>query len=136
MPQLSVPVCRKPSTADRVEVGHRMNKLMQKVSTIVVGSGNTVRTYRSAGEMPPAVQRKMDEALSGENSATLLIADERGRQEILKSLRGQETDLDSRLISALASRHKEQPARRRWRLSTRGWIEIGVLALIALVCAS
>ena len=107
-----------------------MNKLMQKVSTIVVGNGNTVRTYRSADEMPPAVQRQMDRALSGENSATLLIADERGRQEILKSLRGQETDLDSRLISALASRQREQPAPRRWRLSTRGWIEIGVLAVI------
>lgn len=110
-----------------------MDKLMQKVSTIVVGNGNTVRTYRSAEEMPPAVQRQMDQALSGENSATLLIADERGRQEILKSLRGQETDLDSRLISALANRQREQPAPRRWRLSTRGWIEIGVLSLIGLV---
>jgi len=109
-----------------------MNKLMQKVSTIVVGSGNTVRTYRSAEEMPPAVQRQMDQALSGENSATLLIADERGRQEILKSLRGQETDLDSRLISALASRRKDQPAPRSWRLSTRGWIEVGVLSLIGV----
>lgn len=109
-----------------------MNKLMQKVSTIVVGSGNTVRTYRSTEEMPPAVQRQMDRALSGENSATLLIADERGRQEILKSLRGQETDLDSRLISALATRQREQAAPRRWRLSTRGWIEVGVLALIGV----
>lgn len=107
-----------------------MSKLMQKVSTIVVGSGNTVRTYRSAEEMPPAVQRQMDQALAGENSATLLIADERGRQEILKSLRGQDSDLDSRLISALASRQREQPAPRRWRLSTRGWIELGVLGLI------
>lgn len=110
-----------------------MSKLMQKVSTIVVGAGNTVRTYRSIDEMPPSVQQQMDRALSGENSATLLIADERGRQEILKSLRGQQTDLDSRLISALAARRKDQPAPRRWRLSTRGWIEIGVLVLIGFV---
>lgn len=110
-----------------------MSKLMQKVSTIVVGAGNTVRTYRSPEEMPPAVQEQMERALSGENSATLLIADERGRQEILRSLRGQESALDSRLISALASRRKEQPAPRRWRLSTRGWVELGVLVAIALL---
>ena len=109
-----------------------MSKLMQKVSTIVVGAGSTVRTYRSLEEMPPAVQEQMDRALSGENSATLLIADERGRQEILNSLRGQESELDSRLISALATRRKEQTVQPRWRLSTRGWIELGVLSLLAV----
>lgn len=110
-----------------------MSKLRQKVSTIVVGAGGSVRTYRSLDEVPPAVQEQMDRALSGENSATLLIADERGRQEILKSLRGQESELDSRLISALSTRRKEPEAPSRWRISTLGWIELGVASLLAVL---
>lgn len=111
-----------------------MNRLVHKVSTIVVGSGARPRSFRSLDELPEHLRKRLDDATGGENSATLLIADERGRQEILKSLRGQKSALDSRLISSLSARLREQrqQAAPRFRLSKRSWLEIGLLAVIAV----
>ena len=110
-----------------------MNRLVHKVSTIVVGSGGRPKSFRSLDEMPEGLRRQLDDATAGENSATLLIADERGRNEILKTLRGQKSELDSRLISTLSARMREQrQSKRKVRLSARSWMEIGLLAVIVI----
>jgi len=110
-----------------------MNRLVHKVSTILVAAGGPARSFPSLEEMPQDLRKRLDEATAGENSATLLIADERGRQEILKTLRGQKSDLDSRLISSLSARVKERrPVKRIPRLSARSWMEIALLVVIAI----
>jgi hypothetical protein len=47
------------------------------------------------------------ESTSGNNAATVLIADEGGRKQILRSLQGQSTPLESRLLGSIAERIRQ-----------------------------
>jgi hypothetical protein len=58
------------------------------MSTIIVSIGGRTRTFRSLAEVPPALRRRIAQCTSGGNSATLVIADEKGRDEILNSREG------------------------------------------------
>lgn len=58
-----------------------------KHSTILIAAGKRTELYRSLDQVPPALLRKLKECTGGSNAGTILIADERGREEILRSLR-------------------------------------------------
>ncbi|HEU0142947.1 MAG TPA: hypothetical protein VFQ79_24720 [Bryobacteraceae bacterium] len=58
-----------------------------KHSTILIAAGKRTEVYRSLDQVPPALLRKLKECTGGSNAGTILIADERGREEILRSLR-------------------------------------------------
>lgn len=54
--------------------------------------------------VPPPLRRKLRQTTRGLNSATILIADRRGREELVRALQGQESDVRSRLVETLKAR--------------------------------
>src|ERR1700676_3399962 len=116
-----------------LELGPSMPRLTVKSSTIFISVGNKTKVYRSVAEVPPPLRKKLEQSTSGINSATILIADRRGRQELIQALRGLPSDIRSRVASSLeAPAEGERPVPGpRWR---DWWVEILLpLALGVLV---
>lgn len=57
-----------------------------RTSTILISVGGRTEVYRSLEQVPKPLRRRLEETTASRNSGTILIADRRGRQEILKSL--------------------------------------------------
>ena len=58
-----------------------------KTASILISVGDAEGVYRSVDELPEPLRAKFTVATQGLNSATILIADRRGRQEIARALR-------------------------------------------------
>ena len=84
-----------------------------RTSTIYVATGEDTVVYRSFDDVPPRLRRKLDEFTSGKNSATILIADRRGRDEILRAIHALPQEARNRLLAAVGERIIEQPRKRR-----------------------
>jgi len=78
-----------------------MQRLTLKTSTILVSKGNRTQIFHSVREVPPMLRRELEESTNSFNSATILIADRRGKEEILKALNGLPASLRSRLAMSL-----------------------------------
>lgn len=55
--------------------------------SILISTRHGQRVYGSPEEVPPELRRPLEKAIEGELTTTILIADERGRQEALRRLR-------------------------------------------------
>ena len=64
-----------------------MTRLTTRSSTIFIATGAHTGVYRSVNEIPPALRRKLQDSTRSMNSATILIADRRGREEISRVMR-------------------------------------------------
>jgi hypothetical protein len=112
-----------------------MTRLTARTSTIFIAIGEDTRVYRSVSEIPPALRRKLEESTQSMNSATILIADKRGREELLRALQqGANGDPSPSLGASL---HPAEPAeppssiqRRRPLFSWRRWLEVLVPAAL------
>ncbi len=65
-----------------------MTKLTAKSSTIFIASGDRTRVYHSLSDVPPVLRRRLEQSTRGVHSATILIADRRGREELVRALKG------------------------------------------------
>ena len=79
-----------------------MERLTIKTSTIFIAKGGRTRVYSSVNDVPPKLRKQLEQSTNGFNSATILIADRRGRDEILRALNGLPSGLRTRLASSLA----------------------------------
>ncbi len=110
-----------------------MEKLTAKSSTIFIATSDETRVYRSVGEVPPHLRRRLGESTSGSNSATILIADKRGREELVRALQGLPSEVQSRLATTLRTNQKRQSAvtiHGRRGINLRLWL--GILAPVAV----
>ena len=114
-----------------------MHRVTVKTSTIFIAKGGKTKVYRTVQEMPPRLRAEMEQSTNGFNSATILIADRRGREEIVRALQGMPSALRTRLASSLAPGSPQAPApSRRASLSTfvhflrRNWLEIVLPAAV------
>ena len=78
-----------------------MQRLTVKTSTIIVSKGNRTHIFHSEREVPPTLRRELEESTNSFNSATILIADRRGKEEIMKALNGLTPSLRNRLAISL-----------------------------------
>jgi|SRR5579862_872436 len=107
-----------------------MHRVTIKTSTIFIAKGGKTQVYHSVQEVPPRLRKELEESTNGFNSATILIADRRGRAEILRALNGLPSGLRSRLASTLAPTPvpsvTPSPARSAAALAflRRNWAEI------------
>jgi hypothetical protein len=113
-----------------------MHRVTVKTSTIFIAKGGKTRVYHSVDEVPPKLRRQLEESTNGFNSATILIADRKGREEIVRALNGLPSGLRSRLASSLAS--KLPSAERVKSLSLlgflrRNWAEIALPGAVGLI---
>ncbi len=86
--------------------------------------------FRSVTEVPARLRRELEESTNSFNSATILIADRRGREEIVRALNGMPSTLRTRLASSLS---EKEPAKSsfdgakpaKWVIFLRrNWVEI------------
>lgn len=78
-----------------------MQRVTLKTSTIFISKGGDTRVYRSVAEIPADLRQQLEDCTNGFNSATILIADRRGREEIRRALNGMPSTLRTRLASSL-----------------------------------
>lgn len=81
-------------------------RVTHKTATILISAGGRSRTFKSLNEVPPDLRERLAESTSGPYSATLLIADQNGRREIVRSLQGQPSAIESRWIRSFAGRNQ------------------------------
>ncbi len=108
-----------------------------QTSTVVIASGGEHLVYRSVEDVPPGLRTKLLKSTNGTNSATILIADQRGRKEIAKAMRNLPGPAQRRLMhSVLAGEAAATaadwltPARKRRIVAL---VVLLALAIIALV---
>jgi hypothetical protein len=112
-----------------------MAHLTAKSSTIFISAEGEMKVYRSVDDVPEHLRKRLVESTHGVNAASILIADKRGREELVRALQGRPSDLQCRVVETLRSRKREvEPAPRktsRWskplwqRLkSVRTWVEL------------
>jgi hypothetical protein len=103
-----------------------MDRLTVKTSTIFISSGGKTKVFRSVEEVPPDLRRKLQESTSGINAATILIADRKGREEIVKALQGLPSGLKPRPARSRAARLKR-------RMDWKTWVEILLPGVVGLL---
>jgi hypothetical protein len=96
-----------------------MPRVTVKTSTIFISVGDKTRVFRSVEEVPPRLRKKLEQSTNGMNSATILIADRRGREEIVKAIRGLPSSVRSRLAGTLVN--PERPKPETPSLGERAW---------------
>jgi hypothetical protein len=90
-----------------------MHRVTLKTSTIFIAKSGRTRVFHSVGEIPQDLRRELEDSTNGFNSATILIADRRGREEIRRALNGLPSSLRTRLAPSLEGKSKaktEPPA--------------------------
>jgi hypothetical protein len=116
-----------------------MHRVTIKTSTIFIATGSRTRVYHSVDEVPQRLRKLLEESTNGFNSATILIADRRGRQEILRALHGMPSGLRARLASSMASKPPEPSPTARAQVSSflrREWKKIAVSGAMGLVVSA
>src|ERR1035438_3637804 len=86
-----------------------MAHLTAKSSTIFISAEGGTKVYRSVEDVPEPLRKRLVESTQGVNAATILIADKRGREELVRALQGRPSDLQCRVVESLRSR-KSEPA--------------------------
>jgi hypothetical protein len=111
-----------------------MATLTARSATIFIASGEGTHVYRSVEDVPLDLRRKLIETTQSANSATILIADKRGREELVRALQGRRSDIRSRLVDTLRSKQPESmPSLSRFSSfqSLRTWLEFLLPVAIA-----
>jgi len=111
-----------------------MSRVTLKSSTIFISVGNKTEVYRSVAEVPPSLRKKLEQSTNGINSATILIADRKGKEEIVRAIRGLPSNLRSRLSTSLreeAPNAEPKPMEwARWASIWQDWAEFLLPAAI------
>ena len=96
-----------------------------KTSTIFISVGEKTRVYRSVDDVPPKLRRKLSESTNGLNSATILIADRNGREELMKAIQGRPSQLQGR------TRDQQQPSPHD-SIARRYWPQMVAISILAV----
>ena len=102
-----------------------------QTSTVLISAGGSDLVYRSVDEVPARLRTQLLKSTNGANSATILIADQRGRKEIAKAMRKLPGPAQRRLIHSILGAETSSGAL-PWLTPARKW---AVLALVSLVTA-
>ena len=113
------PHCGKPNRADAGTF---------QTSTVLISVAGAERVYRSVDEVPPRLRTQLLKSTNGSNSATILIADRRGRKEIARAMRKLPSSRQRRLASSVLGA-ADAAERVPWLTPGR---RMGLLAAIAL----
>jgi len=108
----------------------RSTSLVMKTSAVMIAAGGERQVYPSVNDVPANLRKMLQDSTSGVNSATILIADRRGKEEIAKALER---------VAEPAAAQPGNPSLRILGLSWRNWIGVAIgfasCAIALLVCS-
>jgi hypothetical protein len=111
-----------------------MSRVTLKSSTIFISVGNRTEVYRSVADVPPPLRKKLEQSTNGINSATILIADRKGKEEIVRAIRGLPLNLRSKIGTSLEEKESREEAKpTQWLRVVQDWAEFLVPAAIGVV---
>jgi hypothetical protein len=117
-----------------------MQRVTVRTSTIFIAKGSRTRVFHSVDEVPPQLRKELERSTNSFNSATILIADRRGREEIVRALNGLPSSLRSRLASSMnAQGPLPEPAQLEGGIGItmafvrRNWLEIMLPAAVGFI---
>lgn len=84
-----------------------MAQLTARTSTIFIATSERTQVYRSVEDVPLVLRQKLLECTRGLNSATILIADKQGREELVRALQGRPSEVQCRLVENIRARQPE-----------------------------
>jgi hypothetical protein len=128
--------CRKTIDADEPRCPYcglanaDANGLYQ-TSVVRIASGAADLVYRSVDEVPAPLRQKLLASTNSPNSATILIADRRGRKEIAKAVRSLPGSGNRRLYRSLVPGSENEPEPSWLTRGRRCAIVIGLGTLVA-----
>lgn len=111
-----------------------MSRVTLKSSTIFISVGSKTEVYRSVADVPPPLRKKLEQSTNGINSATILIADRKGKEEIVRAIRGLPSSLRSQLGRSSVREQSEAAEKStiRWSAIWQDWAELLLPAAIGL----
>ncbi len=110
-----------------------MSRLTLRTSTIFIGTAKRTRVYSSLKEIPPKLREKLISSTSGTNSATILIADRRGRKELSRAVRGLPTTPEPKPETSPEPAAARVSRLRRWMVPLSVWAEVLVAGGLGLL---
>jgi hypothetical protein len=108
-----------------------MDTLTVKSSTIFISIGKRTKIYRSFEDVPPVLRKRLEQSTSGMNSATILIADRNGREELVRSIQGLPSGVQTRVGANRKPKIPVLPTARLWK-DCRHWMELGGIGILGL----
>jgi len=106
-----------------------------QTSAVLISTDGTDAVYRSVDEVPAGLRSQLVKSTNGANSATILIADRRGRQEIAKAMRNLPGPKPKRLLQSIAGEGADSnewltPARKRAILTGLALFALAVMIAV------
>jgi hypothetical protein len=96
----------------------------------LISTSGTDQVFRSVDEVPAGLRTRLLKSTNGANSATILIADRRGRQEIAKAMRNLPGPVQRRWMQSLMATEAASTAL-EWLTPLRRKVILAVLTLLA-----
>ena len=100
-------------------------------STVLISMDGADMVYRSVEDVPDRLRHRLLQSTNSPNSATILIADRRGRQEIAKAMRHLPGSGQRRLLQSLLGGPANPADAARLSPEWKG-ILLGLVSLLAL----
>jgi hypothetical protein len=129
--------CRKPFEREDSRCPHCGQTNAAKsgtfqTSTVLISARGSERVYRSVDEVPKRLRSRLLKSTNGSNSATILIADRRGRKEISRAMRKLPGPAQRRVLHSIFSAGATSGAI-AWLTPKR---RIAIMVFIALCCVA
>ena len=132
--------CRKGFETEALRCPHcgqlnPENSGVFQTSTVLISMNGAETSYRSVKDMPARERSQLVKSTNGANSATILIADRRGRQEIARAMRNLPGSAQKRFQSILGGEPPDPadwltPGRKRAILTLIGLCALTVIAAV------
>lgn len=100
-----------------------------QTSTVLISTGSARMVYRSVDEVPAKLRTKLLKSTNGANSATILIADRRGRKQIARAMRNLPSHAQRRIMNSILGTEAASTLL-QWMTPGR---KRAILALVALL---
>lgn len=111
-----------------------MRRKTIKSSTIFISIGDRTSVFRSVDEVPPELRKRLEESTTGINSATVLIADRKGRDELIRAIQGAPGSVQFRVTDDANRRRRSIMARRLGQVPRRS-IQIALMVGLVICIA-
>ena len=138
---MTCPKCRKEFAASAAVCPHcgapngGASGVFQ-TSTVLISTERADRVYRSVDEVPLRLRNRLLKTTNGANSATILIADRKGRKEIDKAMRKMPANQQRRIVRSILGGVKSVDPLGWLTPELRKWIAVAVAMLAVLVAVA